>query len=147
MFRRLRYKIALQFTALVFALMLVVGGVYIGVQYFSTHRSTSDQLRNDAALIQMELVEAGPADSADLLTIAGSADGASVRVYTVQGDVLFAGDLFGRISAPMQPDAVARFLTVKGSTGYYRVYQVPVVTQGGSDAVRPDRATGAYRYA
>ncbi len=143
MFRRLRYKIALQFTALVFVLMLVVGSVYIGAQYFSTHRSTSDQLRNDAALIQLEIAETGSTDSDDLLTIAGSADGASVRVYTAQGDVLFAGDLFGRISAPMQPDAVARFLTVKGSTGYYRLYQVPVITQGGTtlyvQIARPER--------
>jgi two-component system sensor histidine kinase CiaH len=142
-FRRLRYKIALQFTALVFVLMLVVGGAYIGVQYYSTHRSTSDQLRTDAALIQTELAEAGPADSADLQTISGSADGASVRVYTAQGDVLFAGDLFGRISAPMQPDAAARFLTVKGSTGYYRVYQVPVVIPSGTtlyvQIARPER--------
>jgi signal transduction histidine kinase len=142
-FRRLRYKIALQFTALVFVLMLVVGGAYIGVQYYSTHRSTSDQLRTDAALIQTELAEVGVADSFELQTIAGSADGASVRVYTAQGEVLFAGDLFGRISAPTQPDAAARFLTVKGSTGYYRVYQVPVVIPTGTtlyvQIARPER--------
>ena len=54
MFRRLRYKIALQFTGLVFALMLVVGGAFIGVQYFGTHRSTNDQLTTDALQFQTQ---------------------------------------------------------------------------------------------
>ena len=58
MFRRLRYRIALQFTGLVFALMLVVGGAFIGVQYFGTHRSTNDQLRADAAQFETKLAEA-----------------------------------------------------------------------------------------
>jgi signal transduction histidine kinase len=142
-FRRLRYKIALQFTALVFVLMLVVGGVYIGVQYFSSHCSSSDQLRTDAARIQIALAEVGLVDSAGLQTIAKSLDGASLCVLTSQGDVLFAGELFERIFVLTQPDATPRFQTVKSSAGYYRVYQVPVVTQSGTplylQIARPER--------
>jgi signal transduction histidine kinase len=142
-FRRLRYKIALQFTALVFVLMLVVGGAYIGVQYFNTHSSTSDQLRSDASRIQIELAELGPVDSTGLRTIADSLDGASVRVFTPKGEMLLAGTLFESVSVSAQPDAAPRFLTVKSSTGYYRVYQVPVVTQSGEplylQIARPER--------
>jgi signal transduction histidine kinase len=143
MFRRLRYKIALQFTALVFGLMLVVGGAYIGVQYFSMHRTTSDQLRSDAEQLQIALVEKGAAENTVLQEIAAIADGASVRIYSGAGDVFFAGDLFARISVPMKFDAATRFLTVRGSTGSYRVYQVPVETRSGAtlyvQIMRPER--------
>jgi signal transduction histidine kinase len=142
-FRRLRYKIALQFTALVFGLMLVVGGAYIGVQYFSMHRFTASQLRSDAAKVHAALVVQEAAEGAVLQAIAASADGASVRIYTGEGDVLFAGDLFARMSVPLQPGATARFLTVRGSTGYYRVYQAPVETHSGAtlyvQIARPER--------
>jgi hypothetical protein len=142
-FKRLRYKIALQFTALVFMVMLVVGGVYIGVQYFSTHRSTNDQLRSDAVLLQTELAEELPAAAADLEGIAESVDDAAVRIFTSPGEVLFASDFFGRVAVPMQAEAAPRFLTVRGSAGYYRVYQVPVVTKSGSprylQIARPER--------
>jgi signal transduction histidine kinase len=141
MFRRLRYKIALQFTALVFGLMLVVGGAYIGVQYLSMHRSTSDQLRRDSAQIQLALAGEVDAESADLQGIASMVDGASVRFSTGEGDVLFAGDLFARLSVPMRP--ATPFSTVKGSAGYYRVYQVPMSTPSGKaldvQIMRPER--------
>ena len=143
MFRRLRYKIALQFTALVFGLMLVVGGAYIGVQYFSTHRSTSDLLRSDAERVQVALAGEGAADSAALRQLAADLDGASLRIYTANGDVLFAGDLYLRMAVPLQSDAGPRFLTAKGSTGFYRVYQVSVAMRGGStlyvQIARPER--------
>jgi two-component system sensor histidine kinase CiaH len=142
-FRRLRYKIALQFTALVFGLMLVVGGAYIGIQYFSTHRSTSDLLRRDATQVQSALVGLEAADAAALKEIAASVNGASLRVYSEEGDILLAGDLFARMSVPLQPEAAPRFLTARGSTGFYRVYQVPVVTRSGTalyvQIARPER--------
>jgi signal transduction histidine kinase len=142
MFRRLRYKIALQFTALVFGLMLVVGGAYIGVQYFSMHRFTSDRLRNDAAQIQIALAGEAAAESAALQEIASTVDGASVRFYTTDGDVLFAGTLFARLSIPLGVDATP-FSTVRGSAGYYRVYRAPLVTQSGKalyvQIARPER--------
>jgi signal transduction histidine kinase len=142
-FRRLRYKIALQFTALVFGLMLVVGGAYIWVQYFSMHRSTSDLLRSDAAQIQVALVDAEGADSEALQSVAASVDGAALRIYAAEGEILFSGDLFTRMAVPLQPDAVPRFLTARGSTGFYRVYQVPVEMRSGVtlyvQIARPER--------
>ena len=143
MFRRLRYKIALQFTALVFGLMLVVGGAYIGIQYFSTHRSTSDLLRRDATQVQSALVGWESTDGAVLREIAAAVNGASLRIYSEEGDVLLAGDLFARMAVPLQPSAAPRFLTARGSTGFYRVYQVPVVARGGTtlyvQIARPER--------
>jgi signal transduction histidine kinase len=142
-FRRLRYKIALQFTALVFGLMLVVGGVYIGVQYFSLHRTTSDQLRSDAEQVRAALAETGAAESTALQDIATSVDGASVRIYSRDGAVLFGGDLFARMSVPLRFDATSSFLTVRGSTGFYRVYQVPLEMPDGAalyvQIMRPER--------
>ena len=129
MFRRLRYRLALQFTALVLALMLVVGGVFLGVQYFEAHRSANDQLRTDAAQFQSEL--SGSAEGTEAIR-AAAADmhDASVRVFSAQGDVIFSTELFHRLSVPMQPAPAGRFMTVKGSGSYYRAYQVPLGGEG-----------------
>jgi signal transduction histidine kinase len=128
-FKRLRYKIALQFTALVFVLMLIVGGAFIVVQYFGTHRSANDQLRADAIQFQTQVSE-DPENALAIQLAAATLQGAAVRVFSVQGDVAFASELFRSLPVPTQADATARFFTVKGSGSYYRVYQVPL---GGSE--------------
>ncbi len=142
MFRRLRYRIALQFTGLVFALMLLVGGAFIGVQYFGTHRSTNDQLRTDAVQFETKLAEASE-DAAAIPEAAATLHDAAVRVFSGQGEVIFASDLFGRLSVPMQAGTTARFLTVKGSGSYYRVYEVPLGGAGEAatylQVARPER--------
>jgi signal transduction histidine kinase len=126
MFRRLRYRIALQFTALVFALMLVVGGAFIGVQYYGAHRSANDQLRTDAAHFQSEV--SGSAGDAQAIGVAAAdLQDAGVRVFSSLGEVIFSSELFGGLSVPMEPAPAGRFMTVKGSGSYYRAYQVPLV--------------------
>jgi signal transduction histidine kinase len=125
MFKRLRYKIALQFTALVFVLMLIVGGAFIGIQYFGTHRSANDQLRKDAIQFQTKLAE-DPEGALAIQLAAATLHDAAVRVFSGQGEVVFSSELFGSLPVPMQAGATARFFTVKGSGSYYRVYQVPL---------------------
>jgi signal transduction histidine kinase len=141
-FRRLRYKIALQFTVLVFALMLVVGGVFIGVQYFGVHRTTNDQLRTDAAQFQAKL--SGTAGGSETIgAAAADLHDAGVRVFSAQGEIVFSSELFGRLSVPMDPVPEGRFITVKGSGSYYRAYQVPLIDAGVPgmylQIVRPER--------
>jgi signal transduction histidine kinase len=142
MFRRLRYRIALQFTALVFGLMMVVGGAFIGVQYFGAHRSTNDQLKQDAAQFRVSL-SGDPRDSTAVQMAAASLHDAAVRVFSQTGEVTFAGDLFDHLSVPREPGPVPAFATIRGSGSYYRVYQVPL---GGVDGeglflqvARPER--------
>jgi signal transduction histidine kinase len=125
MFRRLRYRIALQFTGLVFALMLIVGGAFIGAQYLGSHRATSDQLKTDAAQFRAKLAETGM-DDAGIAAAAVTMDDVAVRVFSSKGEILYSSELFGRLAVAMQQDGAARFFTIKGSGGYYRVYQVPL---------------------
>jgi signal transduction histidine kinase len=141
-FRRLRYKIALQFTALVFVLMLVVGGAFIGVQYFSTHRSTNDQLRVDAAHVESALAEAASDDETVAEALAEGSGGAGVRLFEASGRVVYASDVFGAFVAPTAPAERERLLTVGSGGGYYRVYQVPTVVGGRTlylQVARPER--------
>ncbi len=125
MFRRLRLRIALQFTALVFVLMMVVGGIFIGVQYFGTHRSTNDQLMTDVLQFRNELADA-PTGAAGILSASAALHDASIRVFSADGEVIVADEFFQRLSVPMEAETRARFVTVKGSGSYYRVYQVPL---------------------
>ena len=48
MFRRLRYKLALQFTGLVFALMLVLGAVFIAIEFTDVNRQLDDRLQRQS---------------------------------------------------------------------------------------------------
>jgi signal transduction histidine kinase len=56
---------------------------------------------------------------------------------------LFAGDLFARMSVPLRLEAASSFLTVRGTTGFYRVYQVALEDSEGTalyvQIVRPER--------
>ena len=142
MFRRLRHRIALQFTGLVFALMLVVGGAFIGIQYFGTHRSTNDQLKTDAVLFEEKLADTA-GDAAGVQLAAAALHDAAVRVFSTQSGVVFGSELFGRLSVPTEGEALARFMTIKGSGSYYRVYQVPLGSAAGTatylQIARPER--------
>jgi signal transduction histidine kinase len=142
MFKRLRYKIAFQFTGLVFALMMVVGGAFIGVQYFSTHRSTNDQLRVDAAQVESALADATADGEMETEALAESAGGAAIRVFENSGRVLYASDVFSSLGVPMTPVDRSRLSTVRSGGGYYRVYRVPAVAVGEGinlQVARPER--------
>ena len=52
MFRRLRLKLALQFTALVFILMLVLGAVFIAIEFTDVNRQLDARLERQAALVR-----------------------------------------------------------------------------------------------
>ena len=52
MFRRLRYKLALQFTALVFGLMIVLGAVFIAIEFTVVIRQLDVRLQRQAAAIK-----------------------------------------------------------------------------------------------
>ncbi len=142
MFRRLRYRIALQFTVLVFALMLIVGGAFIAAQYLGSHRSTNDQLKAAAAQFQTRLNETGT-DEAGITSAVDFMHDVAVRVFSSQEDIVYESDLFGRLTVPLAPDETARFFTVKGSSGYYRIYQSPLSTAGDRalylQVARPER--------
>jgi signal transduction histidine kinase len=125
MFRRLRFRIAFQFTALVFVLMLVVGGAFIGVQYFGTHRSTNEQLMTDVLQFRSKIAES-PEGAAGIQSAAAALHDAPVRVFSADGEVIVADEFFQRLSVPMEAETRDRFITVKGSGNYYRVYQVPL---------------------
>ena len=55
MFRRLRLKLALQFTGLVFFLMLVLGVVFIAIEFTDVNRQLDNRLQRQAAAIKREL--------------------------------------------------------------------------------------------
>ena len=105
--------------------MLVVGGAFIGVQYFGTHRSTNDQLMTDVLQFQRKVAES-PEGAAGIRSAAAALHDAPVRVFSADGEVIVADELFQRLAVPMEAETRTRFTTVKGSGNYYRVYQIPL---------------------
>jgi hypothetical protein len=55
MFRRLRFKLALQFTALVFVLMLVLGAVFIAIEFTDVNRQLDNRLQRQAASVKKQI--------------------------------------------------------------------------------------------
>ena len=109
--------------------MLVVGGAYLGTQYLASHRLTNGQLKQDAAQFQALLPD--PSQGAEAVAIAAEAlHDAGVRVFSSDGTVVFASEIFGWLPVPLQPAPVGRFMTVDGSGSFYRVYQIPLPGEG-----------------
>jgi len=114
MFRRLRVKLALQFTALVFALMLVLGAVFIAIEFTDVNRQLDNRLQTQAAAIKKEIRLPITVEQAQWL----HREAFNVKLTTSQGRVLYASDIFARF--PIGLDA-SGMRTVRADGSSYRV--------------------------
>ncbi|HEY5168737.1 MAG TPA: HAMP domain-containing sensor histidine kinase [Thermoleophilia bacterium] len=125
MFRRLRLKLALQFTALVFVLMLVLGGVFIAIEFTDVNRQLDARLEQQAALVRDRLRLPISFEQARWL----HREAFNVRVTSGTGEVLYASDLFGRMDLGTDP---ARLVTVRADGSSYRVLTTSLPGAGGT---------------
>ena len=114
MFRRLRYKLALQFTALVFALMLVLGAVFIAIEFTDVNRQLDERLQRQAAAIKKELRLPISVEQARWL----HQEAFNVRITNGKGRVLYASDIFARLPVGLNAPALAM---VRADGSSYRV--------------------------
>jgi signal transduction histidine kinase len=124
-FRRLRLKLALQFTALVFVLMLVLGGVFIAIEFTDVNRQLDARLEQQAALVRDRLRLPISFEQARWL----HREAFNVRVTSGTGEVLYASDLFGRMDLGTDP---ARLMTVRADGSSYRVLTTSLPGAGGT---------------
>ena len=114
MFRRLRYKLALQFTALVFGLMIVLGAVFIAIEFTDVNRQLDNRLQHQAVAIQKEIRLPITVEQARWL----HREAFNVKLATSKGRVLYASDIFARL--PVGLDA-PELSTVRADGSSYRV--------------------------
>ena len=124
MFRRLRIKLALQFTALVFLLMLVLGAVFIAIEFTDVNRQLDSRLRRQAELIGGRLRLPISVEQAKWL----HREAFNVRLATGPGEVLYASDVFARL--PVELDAPA-LTTVRADGSSYRVLTMDLTGRPG----------------
>ncbi len=93
MFRRLRIKLALQFTALVFFLLLVLGVVFIAIEFTDVNRQLDNRLQRQAAVIRRELRLPISVGQARWL----HREAFDVKLAAKDGRVLYASDIFARL--------------------------------------------------
>ena len=114
MFRRLRFKLALQFTALVFVLMLVLGAVFIAIEFTDVNRQLDIRLQRQAASVKKQIRLPISVEQARWL----HREAFNVKIATTKGRVLYASDIFARL--PVGQDAPA-LTTVRAEGSSYRV--------------------------
>ena len=114
MFRRLRFKLALQFTALVFGLMIVLGAVFIAIEFTDVNRQLDERLQRQAALIKKELRLPITVEQARWL----HREAFNVKIATSKGRVLYASDIFSRLPVGLDAPALAM---VRADGSSYRV--------------------------
>lgn len=114
MFRRLRLKLALQFTGLVFFLMLVLGVVFIAIEYTDVNRQLDARLQRQAEVVRGELKLPISLEQARWL----HREAFNVRLAAAGGEVLYASDVFARL--PVGLDA-PKLTTVRADGSSYRV--------------------------
>jgi signal transduction histidine kinase len=120
MFRRLRYKLALQFTALVFALMLVLGAVFIAIEFTDVNRQLDERLRRQAAAIEKELRLPISVAQARWL----HREAFNVKIATSKGRVLYASDIFARLPVGLSAPALTM---VRADGSSYRVLTTQLI--------------------
>ena len=125
MFRRLRFKLTLQFTALVFFLMIVLGAVFIAIEFTDVNRQLDARLARQAALVQDKLRL--PISLAQARWLHREAF--NVRVVSPGGEVLYESDIFARM--PVGTDA-AHLVTVRADGSSYRVLTTSLPAAGGA---------------
>jgi two-component system, OmpR family, sensor histidine kinase CiaH len=114
MFRRLRFKLALQFTALVFVLMLVLGAVFIAIEFTDVNRQLDNRLQRQAASVKKQIRLPISVEQARWL----HREAFNVKIATNRARVLYASDIFARL--PVGLDAPA-LTTVRAEGSSYRV--------------------------
>jgi signal transduction histidine kinase len=114
MFRRLRYKLALQFTALVFGLMLVLGAVFIAIEFTDVNRQLDDRLQRQAAAIDKQIRLPITVEQARWL----HREAFNVKLATANGRVLYASDIFARLPVDLEAPPLK---TVRADGSSYRV--------------------------
>ena len=114
MFRRLRIKLALQFTALVFGLMLVLGAVFIAIEFTDVNRQLDNRLRRQAAAINKQIRLPITVEEARWL----HREAFNVKLATTKGRVLYASDIFARLPVDLEAPPLK---TVRADGSSYRV--------------------------
>ncbi len=106
MFRRISYRIALQFTAFVFVLLLINGAVFLAVDFKNAERQGHTRLVRLAQFV-IDQAENGPLALAERLPPV-TRDRA--RIVNADGSVVYAGTFFGDI--PFVPRAGFEKVTI-----------------------------------
>lgn len=114
MFRRLRLKLALQFTGLVFFLMLVLGVVFIAIEFTDVNRQLDNRLQRQAAAIKKELRLPISVKQARWL----HREAFNVKLATGDGQTLYASDVFARLPVGLDEPPLR---TVRADGSSYRV--------------------------
>src|SRR5512136_1128472 len=114
MFRRLRITLALQFTGLVFFLMLVLGVVFIAIEFTDVNRQLDNRLQRQATAIQRELRLPISVEQARWL----HREAFNVKLATSDGQTLYASDIFARLPVGL---GAPRLTTVRADGSSYRV--------------------------
>ena len=123
MFRRLRFRLALQFTALVFAVMLVLGAVFVTIEYTDVNRQLDNRLQRQAVVVDERLRLPISAEQARWL----QREAFNVKIAVNTGRVLYASDVFARL--PVGIDA-QELSTVRAAEGSYRVLTTTLAGHG-----------------
>jgi two-component system sensor histidine kinase CiaH len=121
-FSRLRLKLALQFTAIVFVLTLLAGVVFLVIEYVETHHHLDRGLELSAHIASDIYL---PVDAQEAAWLRRR--DAAVRIVGPDGSVLYEADAFARLRVPVGSTG---FTSVRLGADTYRIYTTRLRTGG-----------------
>lgn len=135
-FRRISYRIALQFTGFVFLLFMVNGAMFLAADFQNARRMFDFRLEQSSAVVMRNL-KAWPDVKPHELP-AHMRD--RIRIVNIQGMPVYAGAMFTEV--PFSADSPHTAIMVQGDA--YSVFTVPLVRKGVPlgflQVVEPERA-------
>ena len=122
MFSELRRKLALQFTAIVFVLMMLTGVVFLAIEYAETHVELDRGLEQSAHIASDIYL---PIDAKEAQWLRTS--DAAVRIVGPDGSVLYEADAFARLRVPVGTEG---FSNTRLGVDTYRIYTTRLPSGG-----------------
>lgn len=121
MFRRISYRLALQFTAFVLGLLLVNGALFFVADFSNARRVAHDRLERSSRAIVERMLTSGPNSPLMPPHLRER-----VRIVDIEGKPVFTGGLFS--DEPFTP--MAGFNEMKIQNEEYIVHTVPILRDG-----------------
>jgi signal transduction histidine kinase len=131
MFSGLRFRLAWQFTGIVFVLMLLTGAAFLAIEYVETHLELDRSLEISAHITGDIYL---PIDSREAEWLRRS--DSAVRIVGPDGSVLYEADTFARLRIPV---GSVGFSSARVGSDTYRVYTTRIPTGGLLELAALDR--------
>lgn len=125
MFKRISYRLAMQFTLYVFLFLIITGLIFLAADFGNMRRQLHFKMMRTSDVLMQNIEKASPSEANALMFPPHMRE--RVRVITPEGDVVYNGGVF--VGVPFENAQPFTQAVIEGDT--YQLFTRPIVTPAG----------------